>query len=195
MSLKEDVDISQLPLRLLQEATSEDERLFMAEAVEQNVLEGNKVGLSQKIAKIMVVFVNMICKDKKAINYNYKSLMDVILRSKVKEKDEITEYLSKLDDDENEIEKEFKQHKLGRWNKGQQKGFRTYDQKTYDEERGEMEKRALRELQNPTREINDDEMDAAEAAAADIAGEDDRIDYLGEDAEYEEYEMDGDENY
>ena len=205
MSLQNDKDILELPLHLLQEETKDDddELAFMTKANEMDILVGNKYELSEKIINVMVTFVNLIRTDKKAINYNYNSLMEVILRSKEKEKDDITSYLNKKNDEEREVEREFKTLKLGRWNKGEQKGLHTYQKDTYDEERDEMEQMAKNEVRlnqrNDVTDMNRDifelDMIAEDTANEEQDREDNVITYMGEDAMPEDYDMDGDENY
>jgi hypothetical protein len=205
VALQGDKDILHLPLLKLQESSStdEDEDLFMSKAVEMEVLVGNQAELAEKICNIIVCFTNLICKDKSAIDYNYKSLMELIMRSKEKEKDEITDYLKNMTVEEREVENLFKGSKLGRWSKGEQKGIRIYDKDTYDEERGEMEQMALREAQLNKRSVVTDmnrdifslEMLSTELSDDQIDREDNTITYMGEDAEPEDYGMDGDENF
>jgi len=208
VALENDKDILQLPLLKLQESESgegneDEDEFFMEKAVEQEVLVGNKAELAEKISSIIVTFSNIICKDKSAINYNYKSLMELVMRSKEKEKDEITDYLKNMTVEEREVENLFKGNKLGRWSKGEQKGIHTYDTETYDQEREDMEKMALREAQLNKRSVVTDmnrdifnlEMLSTEANDAMIEREDNIITYMGEDGDPEEYGMDGDENY
>ena len=194
ISLQEDEEILSIPL---------GEESLTNKTYEADILAGNQAELATKIAAIIAAFTNFISKDKKNIDYNYKSLMDLILRSKEKEKDEITGYLGKMTVEEREVEDLFKDNKLGRWSKGQQKGVHTYVGKTYDEEREEMEKIAINEVKMNKRSVVTDmnrnifalEMLNEEAIDADIEKEDNIITYMGEDGEPEDYGMDGDENY
>jgi hypothetical protein len=203
ISFKSDVDILQVPLLKLQELSSEDENLFMDKAAEMDVLVGNQAELSEKIVRLLISFTNLICKDKRAIDYNYNSLMDLIMRSKEKEKDEITDYFKEMSIEEREVENLFKMNKLGRWSKGEQKGIHTYDTNTYDQEREEMEQMALREARLNKRSIVTDmnrnifelEMISEENNNDMLDKEDNIITYMGEDAEPEDYDMDGDENF
>jgi len=166
-------------------------------------LAGNQADLGEKIAAIIVSFTNFICKDKRDIDHNYKSLMDFILRSKEKEKEEITDYLGKMTPEERKIENKLKSNKLGRWSKGEQKGLHSYDEKTYDQEREEMEKMAINEIRLNRRSVVTDRnrdiyalaQEGDNAADAEQDREDNNINYLGEDGEPEEFDMDGDENY
>ena len=203
ISFVSDADVLQIPLLKLQESSSEDETLFMNQAVEQDILVGNQAELSEKIVKLIVSFTNIVCKDKSAIDYNYKSLMELIMRSKEKEKDDITDYLGKMTVEERRLDDELKVNKLGRWGKGLQKGLHSYDTQTYDQEREEMEQMAKREVQlnkrsvvtDMNRNIYDLEMIAEEGNNAMMEQEYNAITYMGEDAEPEEYDMDGDENF
>ena len=206
VALQTDQDILHSPLLKLQESSTtedEDENLFMSKAVEMEVLIGNRAELAEKICSIIVSFTNLICKDKSAIDYNYKSLMELIMRSKEKEKDEITDYLKDMTVEQREVENLFKGNKLGRWSKGEQKGIRVYDKETYDEEREDMEKMALREAKLNKRSVVTDmnrdifalEMLTTEDSDEAIDREDNAITYMGEDAEPEDYDMDGDENF
>ena len=206
ISLQTDKDILQVPMREVEQASSssrDEDDLILAATFEKDILLGNQTELSEKIANIIVTFTNLVCKDKNAIDYNYKSLMDLILRSKEKEKDDITDYLKNMADEERAVENLFKTHKLGRWSKGEQKGLHSYDTKTYDQEREEMEAMALREVQlNKRSVVTDMNRDIfmldklnEEANEAELDKEDTFITYMGEDAEPEEYDMDGDENF
>jgi hypothetical protein len=201
ISLQNDKEILGLPLKTLEE--EEDEESFMNKANEMELLAGNQAELAEKIASLIVVFTNLICKDKKAIDYNYKGLMELILRSKEKEKEEITEYLGKMKPEERKIENLFKDNKLERWSVGQQKGLHTYQKGTYDQEREEMEKITAREVQLNKRSVVTDmnrdifllDVLAEDAAAEAQDKEDNTITDLGEDGDPEEFGMDGDENY
>ena len=203
-ALQTDADILQIPFIKLQEESSSDEELmFMAKTTDVDILIGNQDELKEKIANVLVVFTNLICKDKSVIDYNYQSLMELVLRSKEKEKDEITDYLEKMTDEERDVEKLFKGNKLGRWSKGEQKGIHTYDAQTYDEERNDMEQMALREARVNKRSVVTDmnrdifmlEAMTNEAEGESLDREDNAITYMGEDGEPEDYGMDGDENY
>jgi len=205
ISLQNDKDILQVPLQTIDdlvdadESANRDNDFLMSKTLENDILFGNKTELSEKIANIIVSFTNLICKDKKAIDYNYKSLMDLILRAKEKEKDDITDHLKNMADEERAVDNLFKKHKLGAWSKGEQKGIHTYDTKTYDQEREDMENMALREAQlnkrnivtNMNRDIYMLDAINEEAQNMELDREDNIITYMGEDAEPEEYDMDG----
>ena len=120
---------------------------------ELEIVSGEKEQISEKIADLLVAFSSIICGDKEAINYNYESLMERVLRAKEKEKDIMTDYLKEMTDEEREIDNLFKNHKLEKWSKGLQKGLREYQKDTYDEEREDMEAQTLREMELGTNSL------------------------------------------
>jgi hypothetical protein len=170
---------------------------------ELEIIRGEKKEFSSKIANLLVTFSTILCNDKRVIDYNYKSLMERVLRAKEREKDIITGTLKEMTDEEREVENIFKNNKLERWSKGLQKGLVSYEKDTYDEERENMEKQALTEMalgkKSVVTDMNRDiyvlDTVQAEADDADIDREETLITYLGEDAEYEDYGMDGDEEF
>jgi hypothetical protein len=109
------------------------------------MMSGNKKQMSEKIARLIAVFMGISCKDKKSVDMTYEELMDKVTRGKEKEKDMIVEYLTEMTDAEREIENQFKNFRIGRWSVGMQKGFRQYDGDTYDQERDDIEKRTILE--------------------------------------------------
>ena len=101
--------------------------------------------LSRKLANYLYVIIKKICNNKSNLNYNSKSINDAVQKSREKEKDTITDHLKGLTDEEREIENLFKNSKLERWSKGLQKGITQYVQKTYDEEREDLDQQAIKE--------------------------------------------------
>ena len=168
---------------------------------ELELASGEKEVLSQKMARIIAAFTNIIYTEKTNGIWTYDSLMDKLLRSKEKEKDRMTDFLKELSDEQREIENVFKNHKLGKWNAGLQKGFREYRAQTYDKEREDMDKFAILEkkLQTDTNvtELNKDiyEQDILqeERVQEEIDIDEMNLGHLGEDDDYGE--LDGDEFY
>jgi len=173
------------------------------ELTELEIIRGEKKELGDKVAKLLNAFMGIICNDKKVINYNYKSMMDKILRSREKEKTDITDYLKNKTDEEREVETIFKNQKLERWSKGLQKGLVSYDKETYDEERNSMEKQMLidqrlgknKDITEMNKDMYNFDLLEEDQAAAEIEDENNRIEYMGEDADYEEMGLDGDEEF
>ena len=121
-----------------------DDELY--DDAEIEIVSGIRKDVTNNIVNIIESFLEVICSNKKSINYNYVKLTNTILKSKNKEKDTITNYLKELSDENREIENIFKIHKLEKWSVGQQKGFKVYQQDTYDEERDNLIKESILEM-------------------------------------------------
>ena len=76
--------------------------------------------------------------NKSNINLSYEDIMKKISRSSDKEKTIKTTRLKEFTEEQRDINKLFKSHKLGEWGKGLQKGLTQYVKETYDEERSEI---------------------------------------------------------
>ena len=111
----------------------------------QDLITNEEKELSSKIGELLVELMQIICNNKETIDVSYEDVMEKVLRSKEKEKTQITDYLKHMTDEEREIENIFKNSKLERWNKGLQKGLTQYVKDTYDEERAKIEETALLE--------------------------------------------------
>jgi len=107
--------------------------------METTVLKGNKKDLKQKIAGLLVAFIEIMNNQKETIDISYESIQDRVFKLKEKEKDLITDRLKALSEEEREIDTVLKINKLGVWNKGLQKGLTKYDKKNYDEDRDFMD--------------------------------------------------------
>ena len=110
------------------------------------IMAGDKKVMAQKVAGLLSAIMQVTCMDKDAIDYDYQDVMEKITRAKEKEKDMIVEYLTEMSDEERNIENMFKNHRIGRWSVGMQKGFTMYQGDTYDDERDAIEKRTLMEM-------------------------------------------------
>ena len=99
------------------------------------------------------------------------------------------------------VQNVMKQHKLERWSKGLEKGTTQYVQKTYDEERQELEKDTLNEMKlgqvDDVTAMNQDiykfELSEQERAEHEIDMEVNDISHLAEDDDFGD--QDGDEGY
>ena len=196
--------------QIMKETPIKDETLyFEVEVIEpddtksdKQIIEGDRKILGEKIANVLTVFMNIICSDKDAINYDYNTLMEKVHRAKEKEKDIITNHFKEMTDEEREIENLFKNNKLEKWSKGLQKGLTVYQKETYDEERNAMEKQIMNEIKlgennDIVTEMNRniyiiDEMES-QAEAERIENEELALN-LPDDDDYGE-DMDGDEAY
>ena len=167
---------------------------------ELEIVMGDKKELSDKIAAILTSFMTVVDVDKKSIDFNYTILMERIVRSKEREKDVITENFKKMTDETRQVQDLIKNHRLEQWNKGMQKGLFRYEKDTYDDERAEQDRLAKIDLmlKQKNQETNDTsllELNEQQLAEEEIDREDNAIDYMGEDADYDEMGMDGDEMY
>jgi hypothetical protein len=167
---------------------------------ELDIVMGDKKELSDKIAMILTSFMSVIDVDKKSIDFNYTILMERILRSKEREKDVITENFKKMTDETRQVQDLIKNHRLEQWNKGMQKGLFRYEKDTYDDERAEQDRLTKIDimLKQKNQETNDTavlELTEQQLADEEMDMEDNQIDYMGEDADYDEMGMDGDEMY
>ena len=106
--------------------------------------------------------------------------MDIVFKIRQKEKDTFTDRLKVMTIESKDVDTMMKQHKLGDWSKGLQKGLTIYDKNTYDEDRDEMEK--LVNIENKLLKQKHGE------AIDDL----DRMDYI--DNERAENEMDAEDN-
>jgi hypothetical protein len=124
--------------------TSENIELQNAGGIDEvNLTLGNRINISKKICNLITIYIEIIADNKKTIDYNYDSIMYKVLRSKEKEKDNMTSDLGKLSIEERQVETLLKAHKLGNWGIGLQKGLTRYVKDTYDKERIDMEKRQI----------------------------------------------------
>jgi hypothetical protein len=141
------------------------EEELTGEITELDVVRGEQQNIREKLANLLGVLIQMICKEKNKINLNREMIKEKINRAKDKERHKITTTLKEMDKEQRQIENLFKNHRLERWNKGQQKGLTQYVAKTYDEEREEREKDDILERHLEQREL----MGQAMTADRDIA--------------------------
>lgn len=111
--------------------------------ISNDILNGDKLELRENIASLLCEYLLVCDRQKKRINYNRKTILDLVLRSKEREKDIKTRQLKELTDEERKADGALRKGKLGRWNIGLQKGLTQYVKETYDTERAEMEQEAI----------------------------------------------------
>ena len=170
---------------------------------EIDIIAGEKLQRSEQMAAFLIEITSVFNSTKKLLNYSYEDVIYRVNVSKEKEKDQFTKRLKDLSDEEREIENLMKNHKLGEWSKGLSKGVTQYEKDTYDEERRAMERIIELErhvgkqdfVSDMNRAIYVDEAADEARRAAEIEAEELRIEYMGEDADYEEMGMDGDEQF
>lgn len=165
----------------------------------QEVMTGDKKETAGKIANIITAYMSIVCGERSNIDHDYESLKERVTRAKEKEKDGIVARLTAMTDDQRDIDKEFRNHKLGVWAVGQQKGFRVYEGDTYDAEREAIEERTANEMRLGTGDGVTDalmdvfvmDMEANQRNAQDIEREEFDMTHIGEDNDgYGEMEED-----
>jgi len=162
---------------------------------------GAQETLAGKAAAYLVAVVETLCEQERMCDMSYEEVMYRVRRAKEHEKDTYTRRLRELTDEERDANMQLKKNKLGEWGKGLQKGMRSYQAETYDEEVAAMEAQALLEMrlgsEHMVTSMNRDiyAMDAiAEQAEADrIEAEEMSIAHLGNDDDFGD--QDGDEGY
>ena len=168
---------------------------------ELDIVSGEKKELGIKMANVVLGFVNTLCDSKKTIDLDHDMLMAKVMRSREREKTNITDFLRDLTDEEREIENIFKNNKLGQWNKGLQKGLTQYVKDTYDDERAQEDRQAEKDaklaqnadLVGANKDIFQLDLDDEEARANEIDREEYDLGDLPEDDDYGD--EDGDEGY
>ncbi len=116
-----------------------EEQLKFSEG-EQEQIEGTINKLKQHTAKLLVGYIKTMMESKNTINISFSNLNDQIFKLKEREKNTFTDRLKGLTEEERNVDNILKINKLGVWGKGLQKGLKTYDQETYDEENKVMNK-------------------------------------------------------
>ena len=184
----------------------EDTSLHLTSNPSDPVLLGNIKNMEMKTAKLLGAIITIMSNHKDMVDLSYDKVMEVVFKSKEREKDTFTDRLKSMTDEERDADTILKINKLGAWSKGLQKGLTTYVKETYDEERDYMEQIAeiegsLRKNKNVTDENMDqyleEHLEEADAVAdiereeADIGwfnGDDAGEDYFGAEQGQDDWE-------
>ena len=158
------------------------------------ILIGEKKTNSEKISNLLIIFINMYLESYSSTIYDYDDVMEKVLRSKEKEKEQFTTYLKELSEDERKVQDIMKKQQLEKWGKGLQKGLIQYDKDTYDEEREDLEKVAIMERKLERNDIVTDmnkdiymfETMTQDEIARDIENEEYDMSYMHNDDDYDE---------
>ena len=144
--------------RLEAERLGLDEDLVEAETdlLEYKITVGNAEELKERVCQLVLGILDIENKNKKAINFSYKNIIQHVRRFKEAEKKSIIESLGKISIEERKIENQLKNYKIGRWNVGQQKGLIQYNEATNDRETKDMISFIMQDMkQGTTDDIND----------------------------------------
>ena len=134
-------------------------------ANERFLLSGNKKGLRQHVAHLLVSFIEIMDTQKETVDISYEDILDRVFKLREREKDIVTDRLKFLTDEERSADTILKINKLGVWSKGLQKGLTQYVKETYDEERefrdemDNIERKVRSNNKNVTNENVDQYMD------------------------------------
>jgi hypothetical protein len=200
MDSPEDSDETEIALTI---ENMEEDELHLSSKTTPTLLLGNIKDMKIRISKLMVAFLTIMTNHKDIVDLSYDKIMEVVFKSKEREKDTFTDRLQSMTDEERDADTILKINKLGVWSKGLQKGLTTYVKEAYDEERDYMEKIAeiettLRKNKGVTDENVDqfleDYMENADAIEAIDREENDIGWFAGDDAgeDYFGAEQDGD---
>jgi len=125
------------------------------------VLTGNKKLLKQKIAELLIAFIDIYRNEKETIDTTYEEIQDRVFKLREREKDMVTDRLKSMTDEGRDADTIMKVIKQGVYSKGLQKGLTMYDKDFYEEEqnlRDEMEK-AERKIRKRNKNATDENID------------------------------------
>ena len=123
---------------------------------EVQILQIERTVVSKTIVELLFAYADIVDDERAAVDMNADIIKERVRRTKDKEKELIVEEFDNMTKDQREIEKFFKDHRMGEWNVGMQKGLRQYVRDTYDREREEMEQQLRRERQLNRRDFVSD---------------------------------------
>jgi hypothetical protein len=175
------------------------EEEYVEFSMDAAILEGDKKELKNNISEMLKTFIMILKKQKDDINISYDSIMDKIFKIKEAEKSMFTSELKAKSEEERNVDTELKRNKLGRWNKGLQKGLTEYDENVWEEEQNMrdilkgIEERARKEgqeenLEEIIEQINVDEREDRESHNMGMLSEN----FMDGD-DWEGFEMEGDD--
>jgi hypothetical protein len=133
-----------------------------ADLQEYVVQVGDTEELKTRVAQLLLGYLNIEEKNKRAVNFSYDKIIVQVRRSREKEKKSIVEELGRMSKEERKVEDMLKNFKIGRWNVGQQKGLISYDAATNERETKDMIGQLLQDVDNPSDDLMMDVYDLAE---------------------------------
>ena len=140
--------------------TKVDLGISFQEKMNTQILSGNKKTLRQKIAELLIAFIDILNNEKDVVDITYDDIQDKIFKIKQKEKNLVTDRLKSMTDEQRDLDTTFKIIKQGIYSKGSQKGLTVYDKDYYEEEqelRDQLEK-AERTIRKKNKNVNDNNM-------------------------------------
>ena len=123
---------------------------------EVQILQIERTVVGKTIVELLFAYADIVDDERAAVDMNADTIKERVRRTKDKEKELIVEEFDSMTKDQREVEKFFKDHRMGDWNVGMQKGLRQYVGDTYDREREEMEQQLRKERQLSRRDFVSD---------------------------------------
>ena len=118
------------------------------------MLTGNKKELRQKTTELLIVFIDILHKQKELINISYEEIQDRVFKLREREKDLVTDRLKTMTDEQRDTDTMLKINKLGMYGKGSQKGLTTLDKDFYDEEQQFRDEMLIAERKIRSKNVN-----------------------------------------
>jgi len=197
-------DSDELDARTVDYNEDEDQRLeYTGDIAATGVQIGNMKDLKEKTAQLLLCYLNIMNDHKNTIDLSYDRIMDLVFKTKEREKDTFTDRLKGKSDEERNVDTILKINKLGVWSKGLQKGLTSYVKENYDEEReyfeelAEVERKVMKNKNVTDRNADqylEDYLEEADAAEF-IDREENDIGFLTEDYMDGDYQGGEEENY
>ena len=166
------------------------EEAHMGVMEEVQILQMEPSAVSKTIVNLLFAYSDIVDDERAAVDLNADAIKERVRRTKEKEKQLIIDEFDSMTKEQRETEKFFKDHRIGNWNVGMQKGLRQYVRDTYDRERDEMEQQLRKERQLNRRDfVSDMQRDIfmegdADRNAADIEAEESSLRALPNDDDY-----------
>jgi len=138
-----------------------DLTLNTRDETQRQLIAGNLKDLRQKVAQLLIAFIDIMSNQKDAVDISYEEIQDRVFKLREKEKDLVTDRLKQMTDEQRNADTILKINKLGMYSKGMQKGLTVLDKNFYDEEqefRNQMDK-AERNIRKKNKDANDENID------------------------------------
>jgi len=154
------------------------------------IFTGNKKELKEKVADLLITFIEIMNNEKEEIDITYEDIQDRVFKLKEREKKMVTDRLKSMTDEERDADTIMKITKQGLYSKGLQKGLTVYDKDFYEEEQDlrynmDMAEKIIRKKNKNASDENIDilvdEYLEQKLVDAEIDNDAYDIEYLGED--------------
>lgn len=145
VQMEEMPGLAEREFELMSVLESRDQQNGVEAVAQMRVVASENLEIKRNVAELLISYIEIMSKDKDAVNVSRKSIKEDITQSKDKEKDTIVRELGEMQIDEREVEHLKKNLRIGDWNVAGTKGLRFYVPETYDQDREQMEAEFRRE--------------------------------------------------